>query len=676
VCAADGSGYEVAASCSGQQYCEDGECLGYACIAGNIWCEGEVYKVCSGDGKSVQYEEDCASSGKHCLQSGCNENVCDPGVKFCADEVTAATCFDDGTNYSTLDCGVGQFCLSGACLAWVCEPNLSWCDGSQVVTCNQWGSGYLPPAADCAASNECCVGGTCVPKAVETCDGADNDCDGEVDEGVLSACGDCDPDCGKIGLGPGSDNPFKTVGPGVFQMEPDAQGNLVVLSGAPKLKHLWVANSGEGTVTKLDTELGVEVARYKVCGDPSRTAVDLHGNVWVACRGDGGVAKIAGHPAFCVDKNGNGTVDTVQDSNGNGKFDPGEMLPSGDECVMFTTFPGGSCQRAIGVDRDNFAWVGEWSGGMLRRLSPTDGAVVDVVDIPGNPYGLVVDGAGVVWVSGRGGDILVRVDPNQNPLSVSSWGVPGGNLYGITVDLSGKVWIGQYSNGTAARFDPNTKQFNTVNIGGCPRGMAASVDGFIYSGLGCSGNEIAKINAATFQVEKLSTGQGQTPIGVALDWDGFVWAVCYSTSNAAKIDPATKQTFGPFAVGSYPYTYSDMTGYVLHHFTSPSGPRFYSDVVVAPEGVPVVWTSFAQGVVTEGAGCPEAVVTLRAGNGLAELAQQNWLTPVAQDPGQPYVFDLGGLQLVSSHFEFRVEVPSPPAGCTVKLTGVTIQYQE
>src|SRR3990172_13008033 len=35
----------------------------------------------------------------------------------------------------------------------------------------------------------------------ETCDELDNDCDSEVDEGVQSACGDCNEDCREIAYG-------------------------------------------------------------------------------------------------------------------------------------------------------------------------------------------------------------------------------------------------------------------------------------------------------------------------------------------------------------------------------------------------------------------------------------------------------------------------------------------
>jgi hypothetical protein len=48
---------------------------------------------------------------------------------------------------------------------------------------------------------------TCQPEE-SVCDGADDDCDGDVDEGLLSPCGNCDPDCRQIAIGAGGDEPF------------------------------------------------------------------------------------------------------------------------------------------------------------------------------------------------------------------------------------------------------------------------------------------------------------------------------------------------------------------------------------------------------------------------------------------------------------------------------------
>lgn len=59
--------------------------------------------------------------------------------------------------------------------------------------------------------------------------------------------------------------------------------------------HIWIANSLQGTVSKINTRTMIEEGRYIVHpgsnGDPSRTSVSLSGDVAVANR-RGGVTKV------------------------------------------------------------------------------------------------------------------------------------------------------------------------------------------------------------------------------------------------------------------------------------------------------------------------------------------------------------------------------------------------
>jgi len=61
---------------------------------------------------------------------------------------------------------------------------------------------------------------------------------------------------------------------------------------------IWVPNTDEGTISKVDIRTGYEFGRYRVTppglsgnGSPSRTTVDLEGNVWVGNRQAGTVVK-------------------------------------------------------------------------------------------------------------------------------------------------------------------------------------------------------------------------------------------------------------------------------------------------------------------------------------------------------------------------------------------------
>ena len=88
--------------------------------------------------------------------------------------------------------------------------------------------------------------------------------------------------------------------------------------------YIWVPNSNQGSVSKVDTRTGRELGRYRVCpasvyGNPSRTTIDQVGNCWVGNRSAGTVVKIGLlENGQWVDRNQSGTVDTSQDLDGDG----------------------------------------------------------------------------------------------------------------------------------------------------------------------------------------------------------------------------------------------------------------------------------------------------------------------------------------------------------------------
>jgi len=545
------------------------------------------------------------------------------------------------------------------------------------------GYGSLEPACICWANNMYTTknGGDCDeenpaihPGAVEDCDGIDDNCDGQIDEGVGSTCGTCDPSCHQVAVGPEGDEAFSLDDENSSGLAADEDGNLLLDTEEIKLAFIWIANSGESTVSKLDTETGYEVGRYQSCSNPSRTSVDLYSDVWVACRNDGGVAKIVAYEKNCVDKNNDGIIQTSQDTNGDHKISGAEMLPKGqDECVKFIVYPGGSCQRAAGVDAENNAWIGEWNGQVIRKLNAEDGAVMQSISIGCNPYGLVVDGDGIVWVSGRGCGKLVRVDPETG--QYQHLNPPTGNNYGITVDAKGRVWTGHYSSYGISRYNPENGQFDWITQslnGHCPRGMAGSADGYMYSGLGCGGTSVARVDIDTLAVQIFSTGGANTPIGVAMDSEGYLWAVGYSSNSAAKIDTQNNmQVVGTYPVGANPYTYSDMTGYAAKNYTAPQG--YYQHIIPGGPVGATNWTLLDVAVNYQGESYVK--LRLRAADTVSALNQEPWQGPFGPFPPNVFPMDLTAIpDLNGKYLQVEVILIADEEGNSAILTGFTVQY--
>ena len=434
----------------------------------------------------------------------------------------------------------------------------------------------------CQTGIQACKGGfwkECVgeiPPENETCDSLDNDCDGSVDEGVKSTCDNCDFGCFRQTIAPKTDNPF-VISEYSKNVKYDKNGNITTkaVKQVPiKFGFIWIANSNENTVSKLDTKTGNEVGRYKVCSDPSRTAVDLVGDVWVGCRDNGGIIKIIGNKNKCVDKNKNGKIDTAEDKNKNKKIEANEMLPYlKDECIKFEVFPEGkgnwnTVPRAAGVDKDNYAWIGFYYLDKLVKLHPQTGKTVDNISLGCSPYGLAIDKGGIIWISGRGCGSLLRVDPKTK--KVDKIAFDKGSPYGMSIDSLGNIWLADTGSHTS-QYNPLTKKWTHIKHGLWSRGVASSNTGHVYVALDTA-SAVAKININTLKLEKeISIGNGKYPVGIAVDHDGFIWAINQGSNSATKINPKTDTVVGEYPVGLNPYTYSDMTGYALLNYTLPSG---------------------------------------------------------------------------------------------------------
>ena len=515
------------------------------------------------------------------------------------------------------------------------------------------------------------------PGQEEVCNTIDDNCVDGIDEGVQSPCGGCTPLCvNSIG-----DTGETFTEEGIDGMVPTEDGYLALASDAFAFNMLWVANSGEGTISRIDTETNKEVGRYTICSDPSRTAVDLDGNAWIACRGDGNVARLLIDAEECPDKNGNGIIETSTDANNDGVITPDEMVAD-DECVLFNKKPiaGVSKARAMGVDAENFAWVGYWNTKQLVRVDPATGDAVQTIDLPNNPYGLAIDGDGVIWVAGRSdGNHLVRVDPKFQTVQQFQPTFDAFEPYGIAVDQSGSVWIGNCCNGFFAwRFSPGEVGLNgtldsgvwdNVPLANRPRGIVADTSGHVYVAVDQS-NAVAKIDVATMTLmEYADLGESRFPVGITIDSSGFVWAVNQSGNSASKIDPDTMEVIAEVPVGSGPYTYSDMTGYALKTVTAPEG--FYRHIFEGWQKGETQWVQIlAQTLKPEGT---KVEVRFRAGPSKEGLAELEWSEVFGPFPPAEMPINLMNQpNTVQPFLEVEVKLYSAEGGATPVLTKLEV----
>ena len=362
--------------------------------------------------------------------------------------------------------------------------------------------------------------------------------------------------------------------------------------------YIWIANSPEHTVSKINTRTMVEEGRYQTrpdaSGNPSRTSVSIDGRAVVVANRMGGVTKIWARPEDCVDKNNNAMIDT---STG-----PNDVLPfDQEECIAWHSFvPETTVQRPVAwtsgelnpetCEYDNQkVWTTTGrnappdkgpnycgaGGNWVHLLNGDTGDVEQTVyipdsDVPCNSwgdwgfgfYGAAVDPDNNLWLSTFGGGKFVKVDYQTLDYTVYS-----GSSYGITVDSLGRPWVGD----SPQRFDLMTQTWQSSGLPGAGgSGIAEDLQGRMW----------AATQGGVGWVDRDTLASGDTVTlpfqgiyrGISVDIDGYIWAVRLGGSEAFRIDP-NDYSFEMIGGLNGPYTYSDMSGGQLSNVTcgTPAG---------------------------------------------------------------------------------------------------------
>jgi hypothetical protein len=350
--------------------------------------------------------------------------------------------------------------------------------------------------------------------------------------------------------------------------------------GDLEFSYIWISNSAEGTLTKLNTVTLVEEGRYMTradkIGSPSRTSVNLSGDVVVANR-QGGVTKFFARIEDCPEKNG---VPGIQSSSGKADVLAWDL----EECRAWHTPLPGNSNRPVawtsGVQdpvsclwEDQKVWtsttnLGQPGSMKVLRLDGASGMVEATVNLPAvdigswGAYGGAVDGQNNFWMTTHGGSnppSLTRV--RFDDLSVKTWPAPPGlATYGMSVDAQGRPWVAGYTGGVA-RFSPDSETWDVVpQVTGL--GLQADGEGRVWVG-SYPNPGVTAIDVDTLAVVQTIPLAAQVTKGVSVDFFGNVWVVTMG-AEAFRVDPESLKV-DVYAGLNGAYTYSDMTGWGLNN---------------------------------------------------------------------------------------------------------------
>ena len=239
---------------------------------------------------------------------------------------------------------------------------------------------------------------------------------------------------------------------------------------------VWVTNSADGTVSRIDPQTQAVTQTVRVGSGPSGVAVG-EGAVWVANGLDGTVSRI--------DPDANAVVQTVHVGNGPAGVTVGRgvvwvsnandgsisRIAEASGNVRDTlTVGGGATAVAVGFGS---AWVAEAATGQVARLDERTGQALATISVGSAPTALVA-GFGSVWVANSGDGTISRIDPRTNSVAATFRAASGPNAIAVGHRA---VWVSDELEGTLVEIDPRLSRVeHTTRLANRPEGIVVAGD--------------------------------------------------------------------------------------------------------------------------------------------------------------------------------------------------------
>jgi YVTN family beta-propeller protein len=232
----------------------------------------------------------------------------------------------------------------------------------------------------------------------------------------------------------------------------DSPGGVVVADGA-----VWVSNTGDETVTRLNPTNGQREGRPIPVGEDPRAMAAGGGAVWVANYGDGTVSRIAtatnrAAPPIPVGRGptdievGGGTVWVATERDRVARLEPATGRPGGAPLPVRSGGP-----LALGADR---LWVSDPDDGTVRSIDTQSGRVVDS-PIPVNaPVADLAVSPRFIWVTLANEDAVRRIALRaDNPANRT---VPIAGRPDRIVRGGGRLWVTGLENESVTRIQADS----------------------------------------------------------------------------------------------------------------------------------------------------------------------------------------------------------------------------
>lgn len=379
---------------------------------------------------------------------------------------------------------------------------------------------------------------------------------------------------------------------------------VALLAPSVSAQHIYIANAGEDTVSKIDINSNTEVARYGTWFNsnpnffphpgnpwagpaPSRLVKDSVGNLFALNRffppGTPNVLNPPHLPVLVkIAPFGAGATSTgslplpVTDINPtDNRLDPGEAT---DVRILWGSEIGtagideGKLGRSLCIDPSGVLWVGIFSTQRYYKVNATTGQVIGApILTPGHtPYGCQVDVNGKLWSIDLS-KTLAEIDTVTNQVTIHDHGTPtdfGGNyslsLFNGCRGEHTRVYISSLSGKTYIVYDTQTSSFSAAPLPATAlfSSYAVAVDknGDIISAALSGGRVIKSTKTGAILWDTNAVGSTVSAVdshGAIVDDQNNVWIVHRLENRVVKYSGANGQYLATVPVGDSPYSYGN-----------------------------------------------------------------------------------------------------------------------
>ena len=126
--------------------------------------------------------------------------------------------------------------------------------------------------------------------------------------------------------------------------------------------------------------------------------------------------------------------------------------------------PAGHRPHGLLVDKQGMVWTTGNGNGTIGKHDPASGATVEYKTPSGRggPHTLVItDDESTIWFTMQSGDKVASIDTKTGTIKV--YAMPGGP-YAVNTDGAGIVWVNEINTDTVVRFDPKSEQMRVVKL--------------------------------------------------------------------------------------------------------------------------------------------------------------------------------------------------------------------